>query len=118
MDILRARVVCALQNVFEEPVFGWHQFTQPRPRSLKGPGHGKALLHQIADVLLEAKFIDLVVLKAAADENAASPPEKESQDRNVEIRATKEMWHGKVVVEEDFGHDEAIDVGLMRPQQC
>ena len=117
MDILRARVVCALQNVLEEPVFGWHQLAQPRPGALKGPGHGKALLHQIADVLFEAEFVDLVVLKAATNENAAGPPEEEPQNGNVEIRATKEMRHRKVVVKEDLGHDEAIDVGLMRPQQ-
>ena len=78
----------------------------------------KALLHQIADVLLETEFVDLVVLKAAADENAAGSPEEKSQDGNVEIGAAKEMRHRKVVVEEDFGHHEAIDVGLMRPQQC
>ena len=117
MDIASRRMVSTFEDIFQESIFWGHQLAQARAGSLERPGHGKALLHQVADVLLEAELINFVVLKTAANENCARPSEKESQDWDVQVSAAKKMGHREVVIEENFRNDEAIDIRFMCPQQ-
>ena len=106
-----------LQHIFQQPVARRHQLAHAGTGAFKGPVHREALFHQVADVMAQGNFVELVVLEAAFDKDGPCAVQQESQAGEIHVGAAKHMRHRKIIVVQHLGHDHAVEIGLVGPQQ-
>ena len=103
----------AVDEVPQDPVAGAAQLAGAGAAALHEPLEVELLGHQVAEVATDGELVDLVAAEGPADEDDAGPLAEGAERPEGEVRAAEGVVAGEVVLQQDVGDDQRVDVAAM-----
>jgi hypothetical protein len=106
-----------VDQVAQDPVAGLAQLAGTRPSALHEPLQVEPLRHQVGEVVADHQLVDVVAAEGPADEHDAGALAEGTEGPEGEVGAAEGVVAGQVVVQQDVGEDEGVDVATVGGQE-
>ena len=115
-DVLTAAVQVGVGDVRQQSELGRQHLSGARSGALDGPAEVEALLHDVADELAQHVLVQRVVELAAQEDDARSAHQRTHETKR-QVDSGEGVRRRQFVLLQRHRHDDAVEVGPVRPQQ-
>ena len=115
-DVLATTVQIGVGNVGQQSELGRQHLSGPRSGAFDGPAEVESLLHDVADELTQYVLVQRIV-ELAAQEDYTRSAHQRAHETEGQVDARERARRGKLVLLQGHRHDDAVEVGTVRPQE-